>query len=188
MKRLLLVIGLFSLLVASATAHDAPVDESPKKIHAVYVSGEECRTPQCSMSWISVVITAMDWKDGRKQMPDGYRISWKLKGKKWLKKGMNNRLNRGTAYFEHIPKPYAGFTDPHQGYHPLFITDQICVPFGTTMQVRVRPVYKGEKNGPWTKDSTTTGGSAWGQGWNLPKRNPTCPGDPPIGPVGNVDD
>lgn len=184
--RIVIAVLLLLGLAGAVSAHDAPANESPKEIHAIYVAGEECHTPQCSSSWFYVLLTAMDGQNSPKKRPDGYRINWRPQDGKWRSHKKANRLNRGNLYIEHQPVPDMIFYNSDQGHMSLFITDQICVPFGDTLEVRVRPIYNGKKNGPWTHGSTRTGDSGWGEGWDLPERNLTCPGDA-IGAVGNVD-
>ena len=185
MKRLVLLIAPLVMLAAPALAHDPPPNEGQKRIHAVYsqagpcleegaqfVGGENCRS-----SFIRVFVTDMQGcylapglviadcdESAAKKMPAAYRIMWKPEGAKWPKHGRPNRKNRGSVDIPHIPKDFTIGSDPHSGTQPnIDISDKISLKNGKRLLVRVRPIYHGEKNGPWTKSSPPLAQA--GTGW-----------------------
>ena len=124
-KILIALFALFvSLILAGAAA--AQVELDPKAIGVLVSYGPRCWEPPCTY-WGS----GLNWQEPEKK-PDKYRVQWTTKNwRSWKKPNTNTRGN-------------AFVTDNRYN-----LGGQVRVPYGVTLRVRIRAIYKGEKNGPW---------------------------------------
>jgi hypothetical protein len=94
------------------------------------------------------------WNPAERE-PDSYRLSWTI-GKKWrsIKKPNTNRAGNMI-----VPGDFDWSGNLCSNYsYPLFcvrLPDGWTPPKNSTLRLRVRAIYKGEKNGPWATGSIT---------------------------------
>ena len=126
MYRNIIVALLISLILAGAAAAQ---DVNPKEIRSLFGATATCWEPPCILGSVRVSINPPE------KTPDRYRISWKIEDQKWLSWKKPNTKKRGNAFIN-------GDTNSYQ-------ISGIRIPYGETLRIRVRAIYKGEKNGPW---------------------------------------
>lgn len=100
-----------------------------KTVGPMFALTEKCWEPPCRgpMTWVDLQWSAPD------KEPDSYRVSWKMIGQKWLSYKKANTQTRGNAFVEGASYNIRG----------------LQIPYGSTLRIRVRARYDGEKNGPW---------------------------------------
>lgn len=125
MYRRVLLVTLLSLIFAGATVAQ---DDNSKAVPFMYGLTPLCWEPPCDLTQVQVDITPPE------KTPDKYRVSWAINGR-WRSWRKPNTKKYGNAFID--------------GDSYRYKIRGIRIPYGKTLHIRVRAIYKGEKNGPW---------------------------------------